>query len=175
MSKKSFENSGDHVAPNVHCIADEFPDTHKSCKSSDALAIYEHSDDKGGFYYDAYCWSCEQKFSKEQVHSSSHAEYLGVDPIKKEAVTKKVVKTKPKKSPITKEQLSKIFKHYTFKSYNYRGIKDQYYKDYGHLFLLTDQDKVKATFYPEHLENTLKLKIVFNMFANIKKLPLKGN
>jgi archaellum biogenesis ATPase FlaH len=154
-AKKDSLDEGCHIAPNVCCIANEFPDSHESCNSSDALALYEH-EGEGGIWYDAFCWSCNQNFSKEEVHSSSHAEYLGVDPISTKVVNKKEFTKVTKKPPISKEQLKKIFQHYTFTSNNYRGIKDQYYKEYGHLFLLNDNGTVKATFYPEHLGSELQ-------------------
>lgn len=40
------------------------------CDSSDGMAVYEKESPNGETYNDAYCWSCNKPFSKEQVEEA---------------------------------------------------------------------------------------------------------
>ena len=76
MSSKEKE-SGARINQTFHCIANEF-DEFDQCGSSDALSIYEKQSGDTT-YYDGFCWSCGQHFSKEHVHNSTIASALGIE------------------------------------------------------------------------------------------------
>ncbi len=139
--------SGQRINEKFHCIANEFEDK-KSCNSSDALSIYEKQDDNGNVFYDAFCWSCGQSFSKHQVHNSSHAATLGVNG--DEVLEKRVFKLTPKAEPLTREEIKEHVANTGYKSLNYRGIRDEIRQFFGHTTKLSeDGSRVIATYYPE--------------------------
>lgn len=127
------------------CIANEFDYKH-SCSSSDALAIYQHQDNDE-VYYSGYCWSCHQSFKPEQISESSLAPNLGIKDGK--VVDLKNFVKKPKSEPLTKQQVIDFIKKTGYNSNNYRGIKDEYSKFFGHLTKLDINGNVLARYYPE--------------------------
>lgn len=128
-----------------HCIANEIDDK-RGCSSTDALAVYEHEDD-GEVCYDAYCYSCNQHFTVDQLHNSSVAVNLG---IKDGIVTeRKHFVSKSKHEPITNEEAKEFVKKIGYFSNNYRGIKEEYNRFYGHLTKVDANGVVLARYYPE--------------------------
>lgn len=137
-------DNGDMIG-HFPCIANEI-DGKRGCSSSDALAVYEHKTEDG-ILYDGYCYSCCQTFKPEQIHNSSIAVNLGI----KDGVIidlKNFVK-KPKAEPLTKQQVIDFIKKTGYVSNNYRGIKDEYSKFFGHLTKLDTNGNVLARYYPE--------------------------
>ncbi len=137
-------DNGDMIG-HFPCIANEI-DGKRGCSSSDALAVYEHKTEDG-ILYDGYCYSCCQTFKPEQIHNSSIAVNLGI----KDGIVidlKNFVK-KPKAEPLTKQQVIDFIKKTGYVSNNYRGIKDEYSKFFGHLTKLDANGNVLARYYPE--------------------------
>ena len=139
-----MKDSGSMIG-HFHCIANEV-DGKRGCSSTDALAIYEH-DTENGVEYDGYCYSCNQHFNIEQVHNSSVAVNLGIkDGI---VVDKKNFVRKSKCEPITNDEAKDFVKKIGYFSNNYRGIKDEYNRFFGHLTKVTTDGVVLARYYPE--------------------------
>ena len=151
--KKEYDKGG--IVKQSHCIADEFPDTKKSCKSSDAFTIYEHdSEDGNNVWYDAWCWSCCQNFSMEQVHTSTHAKELGVGD--SGVVVNRVKMSRAVKAePLTRQEALKLIGDIGYVSHNYRSIKDEYSQFFGHLSKLNSEGAVIAQYYPETSDGKL--------------------
>ncbi len=159
-------NEGLFIGEHQYCISSEFPKTasgkqRRKCSSSDALAIYEHTDSEGNVYYDATCFSCKQHFTKEEVHSSSLAPILGVNPDSLKVTDKKVFENKAsKKERITREEISELWARTGGKEGNsgkgYRGLSDWVLKFYGHRIEYDETDNVKAVYYPETLDNKIQ-------------------
>ena len=100
---------------NYYCVADEF-DNKESCCSSDALSVYVHKDDSGNIYYDGYCNSCNQFFSKHEIHESTLASELGIQGGK--VLDPSKIKLKPKPQPLTKEEVFAFANKIGYKSNN---------------------------------------------------------
>lgn len=134
------------VIGHYHCVASEV-NGKKSCKSSDAMAVYEHDGEDGEVWYDAYCYSCRQNFKKDELYSTSVAVELGVK-------SGKLVERKPfvrasKKDPLTKQEVMDLIKNNTYDTGDFRGIKDSYRKFFGQLCVLDDNGKVVEQLFPE--------------------------
>lgn len=127
------------------CIANDV-EGKKGCNSSDALTIYEH-EGEDGVWYDSYCYSCNQFFNKEQTHNSQAAIELGIKD--GEVVEKKKFNPLPKSQPLKKEEVIEFIKKIGYEGKNYRGLKDEYNKFYGHLTKLDSTGKPIARYYPE--------------------------
>lgn len=139
-----MKDSGSMIG-HFHCIANEI-DGKRGCSSTDALAIYEH-DTENGVEYDGYCYSCNQHFNIEQIHNSSVAINLGIkDGI---VVDKKNFVRKSKAEPISNDEAKELVKKIGYFSNNYRGIKDEYNRFFGHLTKVTSDGIVLARYYPE--------------------------
>lgn len=138
-------DSGYHIG-HEYCIASEI-EGKKHCQSSDALDLREHDNTDGSVWYDAYCWSCKQYFSQEDLTNSSLADKLGLEG--GNVVERKVFERKPKQEPLTKEQVKSLIKDIGYNSNGYRGIRDEINQFYGHLSQLDDTGKVIARYYPE--------------------------
>ena len=154
MSNEDLE-SGVFIGEHNYCIAKEFPKTasgsdRKPCESSDAFAIYEKELPDGGVVYDGFCWSCRQQFSTKEVHSSSHAEMLGVEP-ESGAIKERVnfANKASKKEKITREERDDLWSRTSFEGKSYRNHSDEVNKFYGHRFEYDKDGKVIATYYPE--------------------------
>lgn len=164
MSKEY--DDGLFIGEHTYCIASEFPEKpngnkRRSCNSSDALAIYEHEGINGEVYYDATCYSCKQAFSKEEVHSSSLSDMLGVESSTGVIKEKKTFEKKAtKKERITREELKNLWKITGGKEGNsgkgYRGLSDWVLKFYGHRIEYDKRGNVKAVYYPETLEDKIQ-------------------
>jgi archaellum biogenesis ATPase FlaH len=153
MSEEQEQDSGSYIGENKYCIANEIIEkgTNRSlrgCGSSDALSIFEH-DNEETVWYDAWCYSCCQVFNREEVHSSSHGVELGVSEDTGEVVERKKFNLVSKQPPMTKSEVYSFINEIGYKSNDYRGIKDEYSKFYGHLTQLDPQGKVLARYYPE--------------------------
>lgn len=139
-----MKDSGSMIG-HFHCIANEI-DGKRGCSSTDALAVYEH-DTENGVEYDGYCYSCNQHFNIEQIHNSSVAINLGIkDGI---VVDKKNFVRKSKAEPISNDEAKDFVKKIGYFSNNYRGIKDEYNRFFGHLTKVTSDGVVLARYYPE--------------------------
>lgn len=148
------DENGDWIG-NKHCIGSEV-EGKKDCKSSDALGCYEHLDDDGNVWYDGYCRSCNQVFSKSEVHGSSLAAELGVDSESGEVTERVHFEKQPKKEPITVKEAKEFIDETGYVSNNYRGIRDDISEFFGHLTKLDDNNKVKARYYPETLKGKIQ-------------------
>lgn len=151
MSRTYDEVESHSIKVGQYCIADELISEGntklRQCGSSDAMQIFENITDTGDTYFTSHCYSCCQTFGKDLVHSSSHAKDLGVEG---GIVTEKkeFIRT-PKAVPMTKEEVIALIKEVGYVSNNYRGIKDEYSKFYGHLTRLDKEGNVIACYYPE--------------------------
>ena len=142
---KTKEVDAGQIIGHFHCIAGEH-DHKRDCNSSDALAVYQH-ETEDETWYDSYCYSCNQYFSKEETHNSSVAVNLGIkDGV---VVEKKSFNVRPKPQPMTKEEVKDFIKKTGYKSNNYRGIRDEVSQFFGHLTKLDNNGNVIARYYPE--------------------------
>lgn len=164
------EDSGVFVG-NHHCIANE-SNKEKKCNSSDALSCYEKETEDGEIYYDGYCRSCSQFFSKDDIHT-----FDDTTPLKQEladllgiastgVVNTKTRKIKPKAIPLTPEQVKAMFKEVGYNSKHtyvevdsrgekfdvvkdYRGITEETCRFYGCITKQDGRGRVSARYYPE--------------------------
>ena len=153
-------DEGLFIGQHFPCIANEYPESptgrkRKPCTSSDALSVYEHEKRDGTKWYDATCFSCRTRFEMEEVHTSSIAEYLGIDWETGEIIEAVEFENKAtKKEKITKEE-RKAFMKLTggAKTPNsgrgYRGLSDWVLNFYGHRVEYDHKGHVKAVYYPE--------------------------
>jgi archaellum biogenesis ATPase FlaH len=151
-------DDGLFIGFHVKCCANDFPKTssgkqRRPCNSSDGLAIYEHVDSEGNLSYDATCFSCKQRFSKEEIHNK-YGEQLGVDPETLKVVNKQTFENKAtKKVRITREEVKDLWDRTGGKQGNsgkgYRGLSDWVLKFYGHRIEYDQKGEVKAVYYPE--------------------------
>ena len=154
-----MSDDGLFIGEHLPCLATEFPvrpdgSSRRGCGSSDALAVYEHTTAEGVVWYDATCFSCKQKFDREEVHSSSLSGLLGVGEGTLEVVEKKNFENKAsKKVKITRDEVVELWKKTGGKEGNsgkgYRGLSDWVLKFYGHKVEYDNQGNVKAVYYPE--------------------------
>ena len=152
-------DSGLFIGEHKYCLATEFPQRsngkdRRKCNSSDGLAIYEKELVDGSVHYDATCYSCKQSFTKEEVHSSSLAEFLGVSPEDGNVKDRVNFENKAsKKLPITtterKELWAKTGGNEGNSGKNYRGISDDVLKFYGFRVEHDNKGNVKAFYFPE--------------------------
>ena len=145
MSDDVVLDSG-NVIGHFPCIAKEVVGK-KDCSSSDAMAVYVHDCSEDGEWYDAYCYSCNQVFKKEDLYQSSVAKDLGVN-------GGVITERKPfirasKKVALTREEVIKLNKEYTYECNNYRGVKNEYRKFFGQLHVMSDDGQVVEQLYPE--------------------------
>lgn len=140
------KSKGSTLSEKFHCIADEF-DSKNDCSSSDALTLYEHQGEDGEVYYDAYCYSCCQYFNEKQVHSSSVGSQLGLND--KEFKVKLNIPKSTTQEPMTPNEVRNFINEVGYVSNNYRGIRDDVSKFFGHLTKLNKEGNVVARFYPE--------------------------
>lgn len=167
MSSKEKE-SGARINQTFHCIANEF-DEFDQCGSSDALSIYEKQSGDTT-YYDGFCWSCGQHFSKEHVHNSTLASELGVE----DGV---VIKAKqlPKVSkvePLTGEQIGRLKQSIGFTNKPYRGINPETLQFYGHMVNRNSKGVPTEVWYPETEEGKVtgfKIRILPKKFSKLGK------
>lgn len=142
---KDFKEVDSFWIKNDYCIADEVKTSYHSCGSSDALGVYQNEGEDGVFYT-GFCRSCNQVFPKEIFHRSSLAKEYGVEG---------GILTSPKNfpRPIKKEKISKedikSILSYGYEGGNYRGIKDEFRKFFGHAINIDSKGKPIAEYYPE--------------------------
>jgi twinkle protein len=154
MSDKKDLDEGVWVG-NHHCIADEI-EGKKSCESSDACGCYEHEDDEGNLWYDAYCRSCSQVFNKEEVHGSSLVDELEIEEeVEGQPKKKKTKKYKPVVQALTPEQVKAMIKTYGYECNNYRDITEETCRFFGCLTSLDIGGNVKSRYYPETEDYTV--------------------
>ena len=151
-------DEGLFIGYHLPCCANDFPVNEKGkkrrpCSSSDGLALYEHEDSEGNVTYDATCFSCRQRFSKEEIHKK-YGEELGVDPESLKVINKQNFENKAtKKERITREEIAELWSRTGGKEGNsgkgYRGLSDWVLKFYGHRIEYDHKGEVKAEYYPE--------------------------
>lgn len=157
-----MSDDGLFIGEHQYCLYNEFnnkPDgsPRRPCSSSDALAIYEHEKPDNSVWYDATCFSCKQKFSMEEVHSSSFSGMLGVGDGTLEVVEKKKFENKAsKKERITKEERNELFKRTSYEGKGYRGLSDWVLKFYGHRVEHNAKGEVEYVYYPETHDDKLQ-------------------
>lgn len=148
-----------------YCIAGEFPvkpngKKRRPCSSSDALSVYEKETPTGEVYYDAVCYSCRQGFSAQEVHKSSLAKELGINP-EDGVLTERVnfPNKAEKRERITKSERRELWNRTGGQKGNsgkqYRGISDWAYNFYGFRFEYDENNKVRAAYFPETREGKL--------------------
>lgn len=129
---------------NLHCIGSEV-EGKDPCGSSDACSVYEKTELKTGkVVFDAFCRSCTQSFSIQQVANSSLGEILyedGDKPKKRSSLVPKV--------RITREEAIAVMKKTDFKPNGYLGIEEEYFKFFGHRLEKDKEGYVVQEFYPE--------------------------
>lgn len=134
----SEKDSGDFIG-NYACI---------KCTSSDGMSVYQHEDNDGGYYYDAYCWSnCKKAFSNNQLAESNIGADLGINKSGKRVDPPPIKAVK--QDPMTYEEVLDFIDEVGYKSNNYRGIRDEISESFGHLTKLNDKGRVVAQYYPE--------------------------
>lgn len=142
-------DNGQLVRPHRYCIANEVG-KERQCNSSDALALYEHKLESGEIVYDAFCYSCNQRFSVEEVHKSSLAKDLGIEGGK--VVEYKNFTKVPKNNPLSKQEVIDFIKQTGYSDKPYRGMLPEYLKFFGHLAKKDKEGKTIAFYYPETQE-----------------------
>ena len=142
-------DNGQLVRPHRYCIANE-AGKERQCNSSDALALYEHKLESGEIVYDAFCYSCNQRFSVEEVHKSSLAKDLGIEGGK--VVEYKNFTKVPKNNPLSKQGVVDFIKQTGYRDKPYRGMLPEYLKFFGHLAKKDKDGKTIAFYYPETQE-----------------------
>lgn len=148
-----------------YCIAGEFPvkpngKKRRPCSSSDALSVYEKETPTGEVYYDAVCYSCRQGFSAQEVHKSSLAKELGINP-EDGVVTERVnfSNKAEKRERITKSERMDLWNRTGGQKGNsgkkYRSISNWAYNFYGFRFEYDENGNIKAVYFPETREGKL--------------------
>lgn len=162
----SDKESGLRVDKHFHCIANEFDDK-EPCKSSDALSVYEKEVD-GKVTYNAFCFSCTQHFTKEEVASSTLADELGLEG--GELKGEKKLVTKPKSEPLTKEQITQLKESVGFSKQPYRKISPETLMFFGHMVKRDSNGIAKEIWYPETEDGKVtgfKIRILPKKFSKI--------
>ena len=133
------------INQHFYCIANEF-ENKENCKSSDALSVYEN--EEGDILtYNAFCFSCGQHFTEEEVHQSTLAKVLGIeDGVVCES---KKLKTIPKAEPLTKEQIAQLKQSVGFTDQPYRKLKPEWLLFFGHMVKRNNTGVPTEIYYPE--------------------------
>lgn len=142
----SKSESGNRINKHFHCVANEFDDK-EPCNSSDALSIWQKEDEDGNTYYDGFCFSCGQSFSKHQIHNSTHAAELGVEG--GEVKERKEFVFAPKAEALTGEQIGQLKQSIGFTDQPYRSIHPDTLKFFGHMVKRNSQGVPTEIYYPE--------------------------
>lgn len=143
---------------NDYCIADEVIEAGskrelRECGSSDAMGLYENEPTEGEVFYTGYCRSCNQHFSKKEVHASTLAGELGVE--EGEVKQRRKFERKPPADPITKDEVAEVLAH-GYRGKGVRKIKDEYNKFFGHITKLGHDGQPRVRFYPETRDGKLR-------------------
>lgn len=146
----SKSESGNRINKHFYCIANEFEDK-EPCKSSDALSIFQKEDDDGNVFYDGFCFSCGQSFSKHHVHNSSLAAELGVEG--GEVKERREFVFAPKAEALTGEQIGQLKQSVGFTDQPYRSLKPDWLKFFGHMVKRNNQGVPTEIYYPETEDN----------------------
>lgn len=129
-----------------YCIGTETQGKN-DCDSSDGLALYE-KDTESGVSYSGYCWVCKQFMSQKDLSGSSLAAGLGLS--SEGLVTeRKTFERKSKQPALTKEEVKEMITTLNYDNKNYRGIKEEYARFFGHLTQFNSKGEVSSTYYPE--------------------------
>ena len=143
----SKSESGNRINKHFYCIANEFDGEFNSCNSSDAMSIWQKEDDEGNTFYDGFCFSCGQSFSKHYIHNSSHAAELGVEG--GEVKERKEFTFAPKAESLTSEQIGQLKQSIGFTDQPYRSISPETLKFFGHMVKRNSQGVPTEVYYPE--------------------------
>lgn len=167
---------------NEYCVASELEKG--SCKSSDALSLYENNPESGEVYFSGYCRSCNTPFNHEELSKSSHASLLGIAVGGVENDTpRKVFTKKAKTPPLTREEVRTLMTTIGFPTKDYRGLKPEYMRYFGHLVKYNPEGTEREIYYPEtqYLDTQdaypcgYKIRIVKGKhFTKLGKTGLKG-
>lgn len=118
-----------------------------SCSSSDALAIYESDAEDGAAEYSAYCWSCSQSFDNTRIAKSSIGNDLGLDT--EGSIVDRKTFTRKKQEPLGKDEVKGLIRDIGYSNKEYRGIRPEILKFFGHLTKLDSLGNIRAVYYPE--------------------------
>jgi hypothetical protein len=170
--------SGNRINKHFHCIANEFEDK-EPCSSSDALSLYENTDDEGNISYNGFCFSCSQSFQSNQVHNSSLASELGIEAGQ---VTQKLEFTfAPKAEPLTSEQIQQFKQTIGFSDKPYRCITPETMRFFGHMIKTNNRGVATEVWYPETEDGKVggfKIRVLPKSFSKVgrtgKKSQLSG-
>lgn len=163
----SKSESGNRINKHFHCVANEFDDK-EPCNSSDALSIWQKEDEDGNTYYDGFCFSCGQSFSKHQIHNSTHAAELGVEG--GEVKERKEFVFAPKAEALTGEQIGQLKQSIGFTDQPYRSLKPDWLKFFGHMVKRNSQGVPTEIYYPETENNKVvgfKIRFLPKKFGKI--------
>lgn len=169
MPTENTEYDNGTLVGHFKCVSEELGKSH--CSSSDAMAVYRHECSDGGYYYDAYCWSCHTRLSPEELMQTSLGESFQASSDNLEYL-KSSAKTCTKREPIQKSELAPLYANTTDHVNNYRGIRDEIYNFFGYRFQLNSEGKPTAVYFPETFYDSVEDKIKMNGYKK-RILPKK--
>lgn len=143
----NYEDVDSYWLTNDYCVAEEVGKG--VCKSSDALSLYENEPDVGDKYFSGYCRSCNTPFNHAELSRSSHANMLGISTDGIENTPTKVFTKKAKTPPLTRQEVKDVMSSVGFPTKDYRGLKPEYMKYFGHLVKYNQDGTEREIYYPE--------------------------
>lgn len=122
----------------------------EDCGSSDAMAVYENDED-----HSAYCWSCRESFSNNQLADSPIGEELGIDHISRASVKTAVPKkklggnvAKQRKEVISQDNVEALNEATRFDDTRYRKLSQKVNEKYGVRSEFDDNGVLIKRYYP---------------------------
>ncbi len=171
INDDEVKNNGIRLDQKFACVANEL-DHKEPCKSSDALCVYLKTDGEDEEeFYDGFCWSCRQYFSKSDLKSTSLNGYLYGDSSSGNIQQTKKHFTK-KQEPLTREQLAEFKKVIGFTDKPYRKLKPEWLKFFGHMVKTNNNGIPVEVWYPESEESSVtgfKIRILPKSFTKVGK------
>lgn len=107
-----------------------------SCSSSDAMAVYQKTDENGEIFHDAYCFSCNSYFNKEKV------EEHGV---------KEIDVSNRKQKETNFDSITEI----PFRGWKKRGITKYVSEKYGVHTVLDEDGEITERYYPSYADGKI--------------------
>lgn len=131
------------VERHIACISE-------SCKSSDALSLYEEELEDGSVIYNAHCYSCKGFFTQNQLADSYIGQEYGITKLSKNmgGNVQPKVKRKPPSPVISDEQKQDIQNNTVFDSTHFRSIHPKVNKRFNVLTEFNNDGKVVKRYYP---------------------------